>query len=377
MIDRIEILRHASELGLEPCVVEKDYALGWLLAGISNDPVLAGAWIFKGSTCLKKCFLETCRSSGDLEFAITDAAQLSAAFLETRFLEIGDWIYEATGLELPADQRRFDMYDNWGGGKSCQVRIGYRGPIAMRGGDLPQVKLYLTADNILVLPPIKRAVTHAYSDAPKEGTTAHCYAFEELFAEKILALSERARPRDLHDVISLFRNSESSAFAEVVRNLVRQKCAIQNLGFPSLEALGTFRDELFAEWATHQLVPLPPVEPFWEALPEFFGWLTGTIIPATVARDHPLAAHDAGPDILTEAIMEPLIELPPTGSSTVLPACCSRERAVYVYICPLCGSSIDRDRNDSSLLGAHTSPSGWYCLALYGYLKTDDCLDGP
>ena len=35
-----------------------------------------------------------------------------------------------------------------------------------------------------------------------------CYAYEEAFAEKMRALGERARPRDLYDVVNLFRNNE-------------------------------------------------------------------------------------------------------------------------------------------------------------------------
>ena len=37
-------------------MVEKDYALGWLLAGVYQQADLADDWIFKGGTCLKKCF---------------------------------------------------------------------------------------------------------------------------------------------------------------------------------------------------------------------------------------------------------------------------------------------------------------------------------
>jgi predicted nucleotidyltransferase component of viral defense system len=55
MIDRTEILAVATDLGLSPEVVEKDYVIGWLLAGIYAQPVLAKNWIFKGGTCLKKC----------------------------------------------------------------------------------------------------------------------------------------------------------------------------------------------------------------------------------------------------------------------------------------------------------------------------------
>ncbi len=76
MIDREEMLEFAREFQLEPNVIEKDYALGWLLAGIGNHPVLRDAWVFKGGTCLKKCFFETYRFSEDLDFTVRDPAHL-------------------------------------------------------------------------------------------------------------------------------------------------------------------------------------------------------------------------------------------------------------------------------------------------------------
>ncbi|MCK4829729.1 nucleotidyl transferase AbiEii/AbiGii toxin family protein, partial [bacterium] len=53
----------ARELELDPNIIEKDYALGWLLVGISNHPQLKSSWVFKGGTCLKKCYFETYRFS--------------------------------------------------------------------------------------------------------------------------------------------------------------------------------------------------------------------------------------------------------------------------------------------------------------------------
>ena len=294
MIDRAEILRFGDEFGLEPRIVEKDYVLGWVLAGIYRDPNLAGTWVFKGGTCLKKCFFETYRFSEDLDFTVTDAAQLDAAFLETRFLELGNWLYETAGIELPADQRRFEIYDNRRGGRCCEGRVGYRGPIAPRGRDLPRIKIDLTADEVVVLPTVMRPVSHVYSDVPAEGITARCYAFEEVFGEKIRALGERSRPRDLYDVINLFRNGEFHATAAVIRDIVQQKCNFKNVGFPRFEAIDVFREELHAEWGNmlgHQLPALPPVDSFWDALPEFFGWLAGTRAPVAVAP-YPMAAGD-------------------------------------------------------------------------------------
>jgi predicted nucleotidyltransferase component of viral defense system len=268
--------------------------LGWVLAGIFRDPLLANSWVFKGGTCLKKCYFETYRFSEDLDFTVRDAAQLEEGFLRERFAELSAWLYNETGIELPVELLRFEVWNNERGGRAGEGRISYRGPIAPRSGDLPRIKLDLTADETVVLPPVTRPSAHAYSDMPAQGMPARCYAFEELFGEKIRALRERARPRDLYDVINLFRNGEFRAAVGVIRDVVRQKCAFKGVSFPTLESLAQFRDELFADWGAmlrHQLPSLPPVESFWDALPEFFAWLAGGAAPMAVAA-YPVATGD-------------------------------------------------------------------------------------
>ena len=282
MIDRTEIIRLAGELGLQPRVVEKDYVLGWVLAGIARDEELVRVWLFKGGTCLKKCFFETYRFSEDLDFTITEPAQLDRDFLLSRFTRLGAWLYDTTGLELPAELLRFDVYDLKTGGRAGEGRIAYRGPIAPRGGDLPRIKLDLTADERVVLPSVIRTVTHPFSDAPADEIAARCYAFEELFGEKVRALAQRARPRDLYDVINLFRHGDFRTAAAVIRDIVAQKCNFKRIPFPTFESLAPAQPELIGEWGNmlgHQLPSLPPVEQFWDALPEFFGWLSGAVIP--------------------------------------------------------------------------------------------------
>src|SRR5690606_12502527 len=74
MIPKQEIIDAATRYGLLPNVVEKDYILGWLLAGISNHDAFRETWVFKGGTCLKKCFFETYRFSEDLDFTLKDEA---------------------------------------------------------------------------------------------------------------------------------------------------------------------------------------------------------------------------------------------------------------------------------------------------------------
>jgi predicted nucleotidyltransferase component of viral defense system len=132
MIDRTKVLALASELGLQARVVEKDYVLGWVLAGIARDQELARAWLFKGGTCLKKCFFETYRFSEDLDFTVVEPGQLDRDFLISRFKALGVWLYDVTGIELPAELLRFDVYDLKTGGRAGEGRLAYRGPIAPR-----------------------------------------------------------------------------------------------------------------------------------------------------------------------------------------------------------------------------------------------------
>ncbi len=205
MIDRAEILAVATDLGLRADVVEKDYILGWMLAAISRHDVLGKSWSFKGGTCLKKCYLETYRFSEDLDFTVSEVDHLQEPFLQAVFAEIAGRLYDEVGIEIPAGQARFELFHNKREKLSCQGRIYYRSPL-QRGGDLQRLKLDLTVDEILVLPPVERPIHHPYSDGPPGGMTARCYAFVEVFAEKIRALAERTRPRDLYDVVNLFRS---------------------------------------------------------------------------------------------------------------------------------------------------------------------------
>jgi hypothetical protein len=136
VIDRQEVMDFSKEFGLASQVIEKDYVLGWLLAGISQHAVLGSEWVFKGGTCLKKCYFETYRFSEDLDFTIKSQEHLDEVYLKAAFQEIASWVYDATGIQIPQDTIRFDVYTNPRGKTSVQGKIGYRGPM-MRDGDLP------------------------------------------------------------------------------------------------------------------------------------------------------------------------------------------------------------------------------------------------
>ena len=156
MIDRREILEAASTFQLLPNVVEKDYVLGWLLAGINAHPELSGSWVFKGGTCLKKCYFETYRFSEDLDFTLRDESYLDEDFLRPVLQDVVAWVADQSGLTIPPDQLAFDIYANPRGRLSCQGKIAYRGPVSPTSGGWPKIKLDLTADERLVLPAVRR-----------------------------------------------------------------------------------------------------------------------------------------------------------------------------------------------------------------------------
>jgi predicted nucleotidyltransferase component of viral defense system len=249
MINRREILEAASSFSLLASVVEKDYVLGWILAGISAHVELSESWVFKGGTCLKKCYFETYRFSEDLDFTLPDETHIDEDFLRPAFEEIVVWIAEQSGLNIPAGQLEFNIYENPRGRLNCQGKIAYRGPVSPNSGGWPKIKLDLTADEKLVLPPVRREVFHPYTDHPEGGIWASCYAYEEAFGEKLRALGERTRPRDLYDVVNLYRHTDSRPTASVLRNVLQQKCEYKAIPVPTLDSLLSHRDSLQAMWS--------------------------------------------------------------------------------------------------------------------------------
>ena len=279
MIDRRDIMDRSGELSLRAEIVEKDYVLGWLLAGITQHEEIGASWVFKGGTCLKKVHFETYRFSEDLDFTLTDEEHLNEDYLRRVFGEISEWIYAESGIEIPREQIRFDCYQNKRGGDSAQGRIYYRGPLQPRGS-LPSIKLDLTTDEVVVLEPSTQRISHAYGDEPREGFWVRCYPFAEVFAEKVRALGERGRPRDLYDVINLYRRDEARSVIGSIRETLAEKCEFKGISIPSAASVEGYHAELEADWAHmlgHQLPSLPRFEDFWAELKNFFAWLGGTV----------------------------------------------------------------------------------------------------
>ena len=274
MISLTELNERVQRWGLRPEVVEKDYVIGWVLWGIGSDPELADWWAFKGGTCLKKCYLGDYRFSEDLDFTClpdgaTDAAEVLPA-LKRMLQRVSD----ESGVDFQSTEPRFEMRDN---GSSAEGRIYYRGP---RSAPPVRIKLDVTTADAerVVCPTILRPVSHAYSDDFPGRAQVRCYSLEEIFAEKVRALGDRHLPRDLYDVVNLFRRREEIIHADQVAELYVEKCRGKDLPVFTLADLERqdLRAEMEVDWVRmlgSQLPDLPPLAGYWDELPLVFEWL--------------------------------------------------------------------------------------------------------
>ena len=104
------------------------------------------------------------------------------------------------------------------------------------------------------------------------------------------ALAERQRPRDLYDVVHLYRRQDLQPDRAVVRSTLARKCEFKGIPVPTFDALSD-RPERVAievEWEqmlAHQLPTCPPFEEFWRELPAVFDWLNTDVAAANAAGD--------------------------------------------------------------------------------------------
>ena len=283
MIRHEEIKELEIAWGLREDVIEKDYVLGWVLWGIGSEPALEGTWIFKGGTCLKKCYLETYRFSEDLDFTILPNGPVEPVDVEPLLGGVLERISEESGIDFSLRPPKYKARPT---PQSTEGRIYYRGPRAAR---MPaSIKLDLDGREKAARPTVLREITHPYSDTLPEPSVVRAYSFEEVFAEKIRAMGERSRPRDLYDIINLFRRPDLREAPELIRAVLEEKCAGKGIPVTSFAAISNspLRAELESEWENmlaHQLHVLPPLTDFWDDLEALFGWLDGTAVPLELA----------------------------------------------------------------------------------------------
>lgn len=212
-----------------------------------------------------------------MDYTLVDHEQLHEEYLNKAFEDVIKWIYTNSGIEISS--MTFEEYTNPRGRLSIRGKLEYRGPL-QRKDNLSKIKLDLTCDERLVFLPEKRSVYHSYSDIETGSLMISCYCLEEIFSEKIRALGQRLIPRDLYDVINLYKDPRWSADKGKVLASLREKCDYKEVVLPTMKTLNASpaKQDLERDWndmLAHQVRSLPSYEDYWSKLPEVFEWLYG------------------------------------------------------------------------------------------------------
>jgi predicted nucleotidyltransferase component of viral defense system len=182
-------------------VVDLDYSLGWFVAALYEASSAADHLYFKGGTCLRKCYFGDYRFSEDLDF--TAATRPSPDRLLDWVGRAARWAVETDGPDYRAAPPRLETLRDEYGSETYQVRVYYRGPLQW-GGSPRAIRMDVTRDEEVVLPPAERRLIHLYSDEPVLAqANVICYTLIEILAEKIRAIGGQRRfaiSRDLYDI---------------------------------------------------------------------------------------------------------------------------------------------------------------------------------
>lgn len=277
MIKKDELLRVQRVSGLPLSTIEKDYVLSLLIWSISQNQNLGNDWVFKGGTCLKKCYFGDYRFSEDLDYTLISSASVEVGYIKEQLLSCFDNIFEHFAVRIDRNNLAISPFPDKAG-LFIQIKIPYQGPL-MTSGSLPKIKLDLSKEEILVMEPIKLPLIHNYSDQMACATDVVCYSLYEIFAEKLRALVQRTRPRDLYDVIhlrDLFHQQKLDK--NRLQNVAIEKFESKGLKYP--DSLHGISEQAFmeagADWdimLKHQVQDLVNMDRYLERFNQLLQWL--------------------------------------------------------------------------------------------------------
>jgi len=213
MILQSEILRIAEQEGVPPDTVDKNWVLGHFLAELFRSHWAQQQLIFKGGTCLKKCYYKNYRFSEDLDFTL-----INPDFVVTDVLirDVCKNITEKAGILLNPGKIQSILSDN----QLC----GYKTLIHFWGANhkrnqqptppqrwLTSIKVEIISYEKVVDTPNYRLLLDDFSDNQQFfGLKIPCYSISEIIAEKFRSLLQRgySAPRDYYDLWYILRSEK-------------------------------------------------------------------------------------------------------------------------------------------------------------------------
>ena len=232
MILQKEISANAGEWQVAPDTVDKDYVLGHFLSSFYSVGKHRQLFVFKGGTCLRKCYFPDYRFSEDLDFTLTDKLY---PVDELFFEKVITHCEYNTGIRFWVKDFIYKQLDNEGKGYKC--KISFWGANHRRNEAPPpkerwtsKIEIDISFDEEIISPLAYRKIIHPYTDQDKISTAdIPVYSLTEILMEKIRAFFQRSykAPRDFFDVWYLL-NTVSFENQDLISTMLQKKCAIKN-----------------------------------------------------------------------------------------------------------------------------------------------------
>jgi len=227
-----EITRFGILHDVPNTTIDKDWVLSHILNAIFATPPGKELLVFKGGTCLRKCWIENYRFSEDLDFTLLDANHTVSM----------EWIFKVLSVASESSGALFHLEalhnQVW-----KDIPQGYLIEVRFWGADhhpnqkpLPpsrwqtMIHIDINHTELLLDEPVWHNIIHPYSDANMISSPVRTYSLAEMLAEKIRSLQQRNRPRDIYDAEMIRRVIHQSEL-EKVYDIFRRKCQSKSLDF--------------------------------------------------------------------------------------------------------------------------------------------------
>jgi len=253
-------------LGIPWEVLERDYLLSWILAGIGQVDSLRDTLVFKGGTALKKCWFGDYRFSEDLDFSGTAGVPTGPAMKNA----MGSACRAAAQLldEYASVKIVCERYTEKAAHPGGQEAFSIHARFPWQRESQTRVLVEISLDEKVLKPTLLRAVIHEYGE--RFDATVRAYAMEEIVAEKLRAILQhveklnkrgwsRSRARDYYDLWRIFKSFGRQLTPTGFVPFLREKCAVRNVSFQSSadffqETMLAYVEKTWNQW----LGPLVP-----------------------------------------------------------------------------------------------------------------------
>ncbi len=223
MIIQKEIINISKEKGVPKTTIDKDWVLGHFLNAMFSFEEIKQNFVFKGGTCLRKCYIENYRFSEDLDFTLLDEKFIIDKKLISKFIHKAQKICGAKfyllKITVPTqDNQGYEIVIKfWGADHKINQK-----PTSPASKWHSKIKLDISVSEELILEPENRKIFHPYSDSKLIDSVIPVYSINEIIAEKLRSLIQRNRPRDIYDVWTLSKIIDKKEFSIIKKTLLKK-----------------------------------------------------------------------------------------------------------------------------------------------------------